>query len=183
VSASTTRTWNALLLRAPDATLLVSGVAYQDADTFAELVSRFDPKVRERIRLRPWARSDAEVHERHADVDVILDTFPYQGTTTTCDAFAAGRPVVALRWPTPAGRVASSLLAAAGIPDLVATTADGYVETALALAEDAQRLRELDEALPAALRDGPLGDPDGLAQSFLRAFAVATAEASSKEES
>jgi NitT/TauT family transport system ATP-binding protein len=46
---------------------------------------------------------------------VILDTFPYQGTTTTCDAFAAGRPVVSLRGSTPASRVSSSLLAAVGL--------------------------------------------------------------------
>ncbi len=176
VSASTTSAWSELLLRSQDATLAVSGLAYQDADTFAELLSRLDPKVRGRVRLLPWARSDAEVHERHAEVDVILDTFPYQGTTTTCDAFAAGRPVVSLRWPTPAGRVASSLLASAGIPDLVATTPGGYVEKAAALAEDARRLRELDDALPAALREGPLGDPDGLAESFLRALTTAATE-------
>ncbi|NUO53482.1 MAG: glycosyltransferase, partial [Polyangiaceae bacterium] len=114
---------------------------------------------------------------RHAHADVILDTFPYHGTTTTCDAFAAGRTVVSLRGSTPASRVSSSLLGAVGLADLVAHTPEAFIEKAVALGEDAARLRELDQALPVAVREGPLGDPEGLADSLLRAIRSAAAAA------
>ncbi len=171
ISAATTRLWSAILRRSPRATLALGARAYEDPETFAEVSGRFDAEVRSRIHALPWAPTDAEARARHAGVDVILDTFPYHGTTTTCDAFCAGRPVVSLRGSTPPSRVASSLLGAVGLGDLVATSTEEYVEKAVLLAGDADRLAKLDVALPARLREGALGDPEGLAESLLRAIA------------
>ena len=71
---------------------------------------------------------------RLAAADLALDTWPYNGHTTTSDALAAGVPVVTLRGDGFASRVEESLLAEAGLPELVCETLDDYVERACALA-------------------------------------------------
>jgi predicted O-linked N-acetylglucosamine transferase (SPINDLY family) len=99
-------------------------------------------------------------------VDIALDTFPYSGTTTTCEALFMGVPVVTLAGRTHASRVSLSLLAAAGLGDLAATDADAYVAVARDLAIDRDRLR----AVRTGLRRRFLSSPAGDAADFGRRF-------------
>ena len=61
-------------------------------------------------------------------VDIALDPFPYNGTTTTCEALWMGVPVVTLRGGRHAGRVGASLLSQIGLPNLIANSVEEYVE-------------------------------------------------------
>jgi predicted O-linked N-acetylglucosamine transferase (SPINDLY family) len=94
----------------------------------------------------------------YADADIGLDTFPYNGTTTTCEALWMGVPVVTLSGDRHAGRVGASLLAQAGLGELVAPSSAAYVETALGLAGDRQALGHLRGRLRAMIADGGLTD-------------------------
>jgi predicted O-linked N-acetylglucosamine transferase (SPINDLY family) len=80
---------------------------------------------------------------RHRLADLFLDTLPYNAHTTASDALWAGLPVLSCRGSTFAGRVASSLLRAAGLPDLITENLADYEALALALAQDAPRLAAL----------------------------------------
>jgi predicted O-linked N-acetylglucosamine transferase (SPINDLY family) len=80
---------------------------------------------------------------RVALADLFLDTLPYNAHTTASDALWAGVPLVTCRGTAFAGRVAASLLQAAGLPDLIAETADGYEALAMALAQDPEKLAEV----------------------------------------
>jgi protein O-GlcNAc transferase len=80
---------------------------------------------------------------RYGGVDVALDTFPYNGTTTTCEALWMGVPVVALVGDSHASRVSTSFLTALGLEEFAADTIDRYVTTAAALAGDMGRLEKL----------------------------------------
>jgi protein O-GlcNAc transferase len=73
---------------------------------------------------------------RQRSADLALDTFYYNGHTTTSDALWAGLPVLTLKGTTFAGRVAASLLQAIGLPDLIAHTAEEYEELAFRLATE-----------------------------------------------
>jgi predicted O-linked N-acetylglucosamine transferase (SPINDLY family) len=158
----------AVLRAAPGSTLLLRARPFGDAHVRAELESRLDAAgIGGRVELRAWAGDLAAAQAEYAEVDVVLDTFPYHGTTTTCDALVAGRPVVSLRGAQPAARVSSSLLAAVGCEHLVATDAAGYLEQAARLVEDAAERKRLAEALPRAVEAGPLGDPRGLGRAIL----------------
>lgn len=80
---------------------------------------------------------------RHQLADLFLDTLPYNAHATGCDALWAGLPLLTQRGTAFAGRVCASLLTALGLPGLIAESATGYEATALALARDPGRLKEL----------------------------------------
>ena len=124
--------WMVLLHRLPSALLWqLSGGEQADA-RLREQAARHGVAP-ERIVFMPPADM-ADHWNRLAAADLALDTWPYNGHTTTSDALAAGVPVVTLRGDGFASRVAESLLAEAGVPELVCETLDDYVERACALA-------------------------------------------------
>ncbi len=84
--------------------------------------------------------------------DLFLDTFHYNAHTTASDALWAGLPVLTRLGNSFAGRVAASLLRAAGLPELVTQSTEEYEALALALASDPARLQAIRQKL-AATRD------------------------------
>lgn len=107
------------------------------------------------LPLLPDIRSHLETYSR---VHVALDTFPYNGTTTTCEALWMGVPVVALRGKRHAARVGASLLQHAGLRELVAETPDEYAAKAIMLANDHSRLATYRSSLRTNLAMTPVFD-------------------------
>ncbi len=104
----------------------------------------------------------------YARVDIALDTAPYNGTTTTCEAMWMGVPVVTMRGAMHAGRVGASLVSAVGINDLIGEGSAGYVSIAAALAADADRLRLLRSELRGRVAASPLRNERAYAAGFER---------------
>lgn len=130
-------TWMQLLHALPQALLWqLSGGDQADAQLLAEAALRGIGA--DRILFMPPV--DMATHwQRLASADIALDTWPCNGHTTTSDALAAGVPVVTLRGDGFAGRVAASLLTAAGRPDLICETPQAYGDRVCALAQDGSR--------------------------------------------
>ncbi len=103
----------------------------------------------QRVELTGWLDKMRDHLGSYARVDIGLDTFPYNGTTTTCEALWLGVPVVTLAGKVHAGRVGVSLLSQVGLTELIADSPQEYVELAVRLAGDPARL----SALRANLRD------------------------------
>src|SRR5438034_2916458 len=97
-------------------------------------------------------------------IDIALDTFPYNGTTTTCDALWMGVPVVAIAGDRHVARVGVSLLTNVGLPEMIGSSIDAYISIAAALAKDVERLRTIRQTLREQMRKSPLID----APSFVR---------------
>jgi predicted O-linked N-acetylglucosamine transferase (SPINDLY family) len=86
------------------------------------------------------ARPNPEYLGLYRHADLFLDTWPYNAHTTASDALWAGCPVLTWLGETFAGRVAASLLTAAGLPELIASDARSYTERAIALAREPEAL-------------------------------------------
>src|SRR5207302_2474283 len=97
---------------------------------------------------------------RHRLADLFLDTLPYNAHATASDALWAGLPVLTCQGSTFARRVASSLLHAVGLPELVTQNAADYEALALALARDNARLNAIREKLARNRDIHPLFDTD-----------------------
>lgn len=120
----------------------------------------------ERLVLKGWEPT-AQSHLRTYDaVDVALDTFPYNGTTTTCEALWMGVPVVSLRGDRHASRVGESLLRTVGLDEFVAQNEDEYVSIAVRLASDRDRLATLRQTMRERLRASPLMDEHGFVREL-----------------
>jgi predicted O-linked N-acetylglucosamine transferase (SPINDLY family) len=119
-----------------------------------------------RLEALPWATSTPVHLAAYAGIDIALDTFPYNGTTTTCEALHMGVPVVTLAGQTHAGRVGLSLLTAVGMQQLVGREPGHYVAIAVALASDRGAMATLRGALRERLRTSVLCDEGAYAARF-----------------
>lgn len=112
----------------------------------------------------------AEHLRRIAAADLFLDTFPYNAHTTASDALWAGLPLLTRAGDTFASRVAASLLAAAGVPELVTRTPAEYEALALRLAQRPAELLALRERLVRNRAKAPLFDTPRYVRSLEAAF-------------
>ena len=114
--------------------------------------------------------SQGALLNRYAEIDVALDTFPYNGMTTTLDALWMGVPVVSLVGERNLGRAGLSILNNVGLGELAAKDVDAYVETAMRLAQDQVRLAALRASLRERMRSSPLLDAEGYTRKVEQAF-------------
>ena len=93
---------------------------------------------------------------RYADVDIMLDTYPYTGGGTTCESLYMGVPVVARYGRRHGARFSYSILQNAGLGELACATTEEYIEKAVALAGDRALLTALHAQLPAMMQQSPV---------------------------
>lgn len=96
--------------------------------------------------------------DTYRDIDVALDPWPFGGGTTTCDALWMGVPVVSLTGSTAVSRAGLSLLSHVGLADLVATSAERYLDLAEQLIRDGRRIAELRRELRGRLESSIVMD-------------------------
>lgn len=165
--------WARTLEQVPDSRLLLKARLFQDRSVRRRLLGRFaqlgvNP---ERIELRSWVSDQALHLSAYHEVDVALDTFPYHGTTTTCEALHMGVPVVSLAGNAHVSRVGASLLHSVGLADFcLAGAPDDYVAKAAELCRDRARLAVLRSELRGRMENSPLMDGPGYTQSVERAL-------------
>jgi protein O-GlcNAc transferase len=168
----TVELWSRILTQLPDATLILKTTALRDPRVAQATTQRFVLHNIDPARIQTLGFIDGVSHHLAAydRAHIALDTFPYCGTTTTCEAFLMGLPVVSLAPEPPLGvhamRVGASLLTSVGLPELIATTQDDYVRTAVDLARDRPRLDALHASLRSRLLQSPLCDEPAYAKAF-----------------
>jgi predicted O-linked N-acetylglucosamine transferase (SPINDLY family) len=106
----------------------------------------------------------------HHGIDLVLDTFPYNGHTTSLDALWMGVPVVSLAGEHPVSRAGLSQMSNLGLPELVTSSPDEYVRIAVHLAQDIPRLAELRRTLRSRMQASPLMDAAGFARDIESAY-------------
>ncbi len=105
------------------------------------------------LTLLPLSRDHLQSYQM---MDLSLDTFPYAGTTTTCEALWMGVPVITLTGASHAHNVGASLLSAVGFTEWIATTKQEYINKAVQLATDIDALKQARKVLRPKMKDSPL---------------------------
>jgi protein O-GlcNAc transferase len=114
-----------------------------------------------------------EYFRLYGQIDIALDTSPFAGGTTTCDALWMGVPVVTLKGQAAIGRGGYSILANLGMLQLVAENEDQYVQIAIELSGDIGRLELWRSGLRAKMQASPLMDAPGFAKDIEAAYRTA----------
>lgn len=168
VSDSTLQGWAKLLAAVPHSRLLLKAHGLEDpalATTVRARLARLGVGE-ERIELLGRTAGVAEHLALYARVDIALDTFPYHGTTTTCEALWMGLPVVTLAGDRHAARVGVSLLSAIGRTAWIAQDWDEYVTIAAALAKDTHARVDARQSLRTEMKCSALLDHAGQSARF-----------------
>jgi protein O-GlcNAc transferase len=108
--------------------------------------------------------------EKYHSFDLVLDTFPYTGGTTSCDALWMGVPVVTLAGETGVSRGGLSILSTIGLPELAANSVGQYVRIAADLAADVPRLANLRSTMRQRMRNSSLMDAAGFVRGIETAY-------------
>ena len=154
------RTWAEILDRVPGSRLLLKSKQLADGETRQRIQAAFAAAgiAADRLDLRAALASTRNHLDLYGEVDLGLDPFPYNGTTTTCESLWMGVPVVTLLGTTHVGRVGASLALRTGLGHLVAPDLAAYRDTAVTLARDLAGLAELRAGLRERVRTSPLCD-------------------------
>ncbi|OGA04176.1 MAG: hypothetical protein A3H35_08815 [Betaproteobacteria bacterium RIFCSPLOWO2_02_FULL_62_17] len=169
------RLWAMILERVPGSRLLVAGTPAPGRSRMTRVLEQCGIAC-ERIVFEDRL-SHQEFWRLHARGDIVLDTFPFNGGTTTCEALWMGVPVVSLCGERMHSRAGASLLTASGLQDLAVSSGEDYVRAAVALAMDLDRLESLRTGMRGRLRASSLIDAprfvrglEGLYRSAWRAW-------------
>ncbi|MBW2465730.1 MAG: tetratricopeptide repeat protein [Deltaproteobacteria bacterium] len=158
VTPEVIKVWAEILHAVPDSRLLLKATQLADDHTRDRIGEMFVQEGigPERLEMHSRLPNPADHLELYSMVDIGLDPFPYNGTTTTCEALWMGVPVVTLLGNRHAGRVGASILHRTGLEELIARSVDGYIKMARSLAGDLERLQEMRFSLRSRLQESEL---------------------------
>lgn len=171
--------WAAILRRVPGSHLKLKARSLLDPAVCQELTEFFAQRgiASDRLELSGFAPT-AEAHlAEYQRVDIGLDSFPYHGTTTTCEALWMGVPVVTRMGAAHVSRVSGSLLDAVGLNELAGQSGMEYRDIAVQLASQPERLACLRAGLRERMKRSPLMDAAGFAAAMEACFLGAWAGA------
>lgn len=172
VSRATLDSWITLLKRVPNAKLVLKYRGYEYDTTKKRIVSYFEREGvnADRIEFIGYRAGSAPHLTAYQEIDVALDTFPYNGTTTTFEALSMGVPVVTVTGNAHRSRVGTSILTNLGRKEWIGKTIEEYVEIAAHLAQDRDQLKLLRLSLRDQLLASNLCDGEVFVQGFQHAI-------------
>ena len=171
--------WGKILRAAPESRLWLKARAYADDEVRAGLIKAFEGVGIEPLQLivEPYAPRESYL-ANYNRVDLVLDTFPFPGGTTTAEALWMGVPVLTLAGTSLIARQGESMLINAGLDDWIAHSEDDYVAKALGYVQAFERWRDSRVGVRERLRSTPLFDSKRFAahlgDAFEKMWAVAT---------
>jgi predicted O-linked N-acetylglucosamine transferase (SPINDLY family) len=166
--------WCEILRAVPGSRLRLQAGALGEATVRDAWAQRFATREIDPSRLELCAATPTrEYLASFNEVDVALDTFPFCGGTTSCNALWMGCPVITLAETPPWSRVSASVLGALGLSRFVARTVDEYVAKAVALANAPAERAELRRTLRVRFAESPLTDAPRFARAVEAAYRLA----------
>lgn len=172
LSPLTIDVWSEVLRAVPHAKLLLKGKPFAEAEIREHHLGQFAERGIDAGRVELLARTNsvAEHLQLYSRMHAALDTFPYNGTTTTCEALWMGVPVVTMQCEGEldrhASRVSRSLLHAVGCKELAAGSRRDFVDLCVELAANPAHVATYRQTLRQRMQAGPLCDAQGFGLKF-----------------
>jgi len=152
--------------------LLIKADSLSDSEVRQGAVNAFAEQGGDPFRFEPIGREPSVIKHlaTYHRMDIALDTFPYNGTTTTCEAMWMGVPVVTLCGRAHHARVGASILSRVGLSGLIARTPEEYISIAVNLAKDHARRKSIASGMRNRMRNSPLMDAPTFAKDLEDAY-------------
>ena len=162
--------WCRILSAVPNSKLLLKSKELSNPKMVVQTLQRFkhhdiDPN---RLTLQGWSASRKESLQAYHQVDIVLDPFPFQGHTTTCEAVWMGVPVIVLKGDRLLFHAGENVNYNLGMDDWVAENQDQYLSQAVRFSSDLERLATIRRNLRQQALKSPLCDAPRLADHFSR---------------
>jgi predicted O-linked N-acetylglucosamine transferase (SPINDLY family) len=172
LSSATLNLWSKLLQAVDRSELVLKGRSFADPAMRHMVLERFQKRgiAEERLVLLEHMAAPDRHMGAYGEMDIALDPFPYNGTTTTCEALWMGVPVITLLGDRHSSRVGASLLTRVGLQDLIATDEEDYIRLGAKLAADHARRAALRGTLRQTMQNSPLCDGPGFARRLEAAY-------------
>ena len=160
ISEDTLDLWSRVLTEVPASRMFIKAWVLANPAVCERFRGQFSQRGIDPARLTFSGFMDGDQGHlaAYSMVDIALDTFPYNGTTTTCEALWMGVPVISLVGSLHAARVGYTILTAVGLGGIAATSPDSYVALAAAFAENISQLASIRGQLQKAVAQSPLCD-------------------------
>jgi predicted O-linked N-acetylglucosamine transferase (SPINDLY family) len=167
VNDQVVKLWATVLASVPNSKLFLKSKQLEDLDVVSEIQSKF---LFHKIKTDRLILEGSESRNRYFDsynrIDIVLDTFPYPGGTTSFEALWMGVPVVTLKGDRFLSRLGASILTNAGLVDWVATSNDDYLKRAISFGKDIPRLSKIRSDLRGQVLKTPLFNSVRFAKHF-----------------
>ncbi|HEX4792630.1 MAG TPA: tetratricopeptide repeat protein [Humisphaera sp.] len=160
--------WSRILREVESSRLILKAQGLDDPPTRKRVIDQFARHGIDASRLEILGRTPSRAAHlaAYGQMDIALDPFPYNGTTTTCEALWMGVPVMALAGQTHVSRVGVSLLQNIELGELLADSEDEYVHGAIKLARDENRSARLRSTMRDRMSKSPLRDEPAFAREM-----------------
>ena len=164
--------WSEILKNVPNSRIVLKALSLGDkyVQEFAYKSFESFGISRDRVSMYPRTKSLNDHFKNYNDIDIALDTYPYNGTTTSCEAMWMGVPMVTFYGPNHASRVGLSLLTHMGIQELAGASPEEYVNKAVALGLSEEVRDELRSTIRERLKNSPIIDATHFAKKFENAM-------------
>lgn len=168
INHRTIRVWAAILQRCPSSRLIINSGSFHGPAMREAMISRFLSQgiTRERLIIGctspPW--------DVLRNMDIGLDCFPHNSGTTLVESLYMGVPYITLIGRPSVGRLGASILEGTGHPEWIVTTEESYIEKAVELATDLQKLATIRMNLRREMTASPLMDEAGFTRKMETAF-------------
>jgi predicted O-linked N-acetylglucosamine transferase (SPINDLY family) len=177
ITSQVIETWSRILHQVPRSSMILRNGAMDAASTRDFMHESFERRGVARERVHLYGRADHfRFLETYSEIDIALDTFPYNGGTTTTEAIWQGVPVVTFlgdRW---VSRTSASILQAGGLTELIGRNVDDYVSLAIALAHSRDRLLDLRSNMRSRLASSPVCDTQAFARNMEQIYLTLLAQ-------
>ena len=166
------KVWAKILQAVPDSHLLLKSKQLTDSSTKSRYIELFKQEgiSEDRLELHSWM-PEKDGHLRLYDhVDIGLDPFPYNGTTTTCEALWMGVPVITMCGDRHSSRVGASILTHVGLEEFIATDIDEYINMAIKYANNMDSIKSIRADLRRNMQNSDLCNADAFAGNVEQAY-------------